>query len=100
MKKIFIIAGGYSKEREISLDTSKSVFKELSKTKKYKIKIDEPDGELVNKLRKFKPDVVKMVIYKQYLKQKRWSIHTQEFYLHLWQWIKKYQKKSMLKIKY
>ena len=66
MKKIFIIAGGYSKEREISLDTSKSVFKELSKTKKYKIKIDEPDGELVNKLRKFKPDVVLNLLHGRY----------------------------------
>ena len=31
MKKILIIAGGYSKEREISLLTAKSVYKELKK---------------------------------------------------------------------
>ena len=31
MKKIFIIAGGYSKEREISIKTANSVYKELDK---------------------------------------------------------------------
>ena len=35
MKKIFILAGGYSKEREISLQTAKSVHKELRKDKDY-----------------------------------------------------------------
>ena len=32
MKKILILAGGYSKEKEISLKTAKSVFSELNKT--------------------------------------------------------------------
>ena len=36
MKKVLIIAGGYSKEREISILTAKSVFKELKKNNKYK----------------------------------------------------------------
>ena len=42
-KKILIIAGGYSKEREISLLTARSVYKELSKSKKYlaKMAVDE-----------------------------------------------------------
>ena len=31
MKKILIVAGGYSNEREISLLTAKSVLKELKK---------------------------------------------------------------------
>ena len=31
MKKIIILAGGYSREREVSLDTAKSVIKELKK---------------------------------------------------------------------
>ena len=44
MNKILIIAGGYSKEREISFQTAKSVYAELKKNKKYKIKIKEPDG--------------------------------------------------------
>ena len=33
MEKIFILAGGYSKEREISLNTAKSVYRELKKIK-------------------------------------------------------------------
>ena len=39
MKKILILSGGYSKEREISLQTADSVYKELKKNKKYNIKI-------------------------------------------------------------
>ena len=58
MKKILIVAGGYSKEREISIKTAKSVFKELNKDKKFKIKIIEPDGNFVKKLRTFKPSLV------------------------------------------
>ena len=38
MKKILILAGGYSNEKEISLKTAKSVYKELSKDKKKNIK--------------------------------------------------------------
>ena len=57
MKKIFIIAGGYSKEREISIKTAKSVHSELIKDKNYKIKIFEPDGLFTKNLRTFKPDV-------------------------------------------
>ena len=41
MKKIFILAGVYSKEREISLKTAKSVHKELIKNTNYNIKIQE-----------------------------------------------------------
>ena len=58
MKKILIVAGGYSKEREISIKTAKSVFKELNKDKKFKINIAEPDGNFVKKLRTFKPSLV------------------------------------------
>ena len=36
MKKIFIVAGGYSKEREVSLLTAKSVYQELKKIKNIK----------------------------------------------------------------
>ena len=38
MKKILILAGGYSKEKEVSIQTAKSVYSELNKDKKYKIK--------------------------------------------------------------
>ncbi len=66
MKKIFIIAGGYSKEREISLDTAKSVFSELCKDKKYIIKIHEPDGNFIKNMRNFKPDVVLNLLHGRY----------------------------------
>ncbi len=57
MKKILILGGGFSKEREISLITAKSVFKTLKKNK-YKAVICEPDGKLIEKIKSFKPHVV------------------------------------------
>ncbi len=57
MKKILILGGGFSKERAISLVTSKSVLKALKK-KKYKTIICEPDGKLIEKIKSFKPNVV------------------------------------------
>ena len=57
MKKILILGGGFSKEREISLITAKSVFKALKKNK-YKAIICEPDGKLIEKIKSFKPHVV------------------------------------------
>ena len=65
-KKILLIAGGYSNKREISLLTAKSVFQELKKNKKYKLKITEPDGKFVKKLRSFKPDVVLNLLHGRY----------------------------------
>ena len=66
MKKIFILAGGYSKEREISLRTAKSVHQELIKDNDYNIKIQEPNGEFIKHLRKFKPDVVLNLLHGRY----------------------------------
>ena len=66
MKKILIIAGGYSKEREISLLTAKSVYKELKKNKKYKILVREPNGSFVKELRKFKPQLVLNLLHGRY----------------------------------
>ena len=63
-KKILIIAGGFSREREISLQTAKVVFKEIKK--KYLTKICEPNGELINNLRSFKPDVVFNALHGRY----------------------------------
>ena len=65
-KKILLIAGGYSNEREISLQTAKSVYLELKKNKKYNIKISEPDGNFIKKLRLFKPDVVLNLLHGRY----------------------------------
>ncbi len=66
MKKILILAGGYSKERAISILTAKSVYKELKKIKKYKIKIIEPDGTFVKELRLYKPDLVFNLLHGRY----------------------------------
>ena len=57
MKKILILGGGFSKERAISLDTAKSVLKALKK-KSYKAIICEPDGNLIKKIKSFRPNVV------------------------------------------
>ena len=57
MKKILILGGGFSKERAISLDTAKSVLKALKK-KGYEAIICEPDGQLIKKIKSFKPNVV------------------------------------------
>ena len=65
-KKVLIIAGGYSKEREISLDTAKSVYNELKKNNKYQIQIYEPKGEFVKDIRKFKPQVVLNLLHGRY----------------------------------
>ena len=56
-KKILIIAGGYSNEREISLKTARSVYLELKKSKKYTIEVTEPDGNFVKKINSFNPDL-------------------------------------------
>ncbi len=66
MKKILILAGGYSNEREISFRTAKSVYSELKKNKKYILKIKEPDGSFIRELRKFKPDLVFNLLHGRY----------------------------------
>ena len=63
-KKLLILAGGFSREREISLITAKAVFKKIKK--KYRVKICEPDGKLVATLRKFKPNVVFNALHGRY----------------------------------
>ena len=66
MKKILILAGGYSKEKEISIKTAKSVFRELNKDKKYNIKVVNPDGKFVEVLRNFKPNTVLNLLHGRY----------------------------------
>ena len=66
MKKILILAGGYSKEKEISLQTAKSVLYELNKDKKYLLKVVNPDGQFIKALRKFKPNVVLNLLHGRY----------------------------------
>ena len=57
IKKILILGGGISKERSISIKTAKAVLRALKK-KNYKAIICEPDGNLTNIIKKFKPDIV------------------------------------------
>ncbi len=64
-KKILIISGGISKEREISLQTGNQVAKELKKNG-YKIKICEPNLNLNNLAKKFKPDVIFNALHGQF----------------------------------
>ncbi len=66
MKKILILAGGYSKEKEVSLQTAKSVYSELKKDRRYKIKVVNPDGKFVEILRKFKPNTVLNLLHGRY----------------------------------
>ena len=63
--KILIISGGYSKEREISLQTGNQVAKELKKNG-YKIKICEPDYKLFNLAKNYKPDIIFNALHGQY----------------------------------
>ena len=65
-KKILIIAGGYSNEREISLKTARSVYLELKKSKKYIVEVTEPDGNFVKKIKTFKPNIVFNLLHGRY----------------------------------
>jgi len=64
-KKILIISGGYSKEREISLQTGNQVAKELKKNG-YLIKICEPNYDLYNLAKNFKPNIIFNALHGQY----------------------------------
>jgi D-alanine-D-alanine ligase len=64
-KKILIISGGISKEREISLKTGKQVAKEL-KENNYMIKICEPDYNLINIIKKFRPNIIFNALHGQF----------------------------------
>ncbi len=64
-KKILIISGGASKEREISLQTGNQVAKELKKNG-YIIKVCEPNHHLFNVAKKFKPKIIFNALHGQY----------------------------------
>ena len=63
-KKILILAGGFSREKEISLKTAKAVFNEIKR--KYHVGIIEPNGDLIKNLRSFKPNVVFNALHGRY----------------------------------
>ena len=64
-KKVLILSGGISKERLISLDTGLQVAKELKKNG-YKVKISEPDNNLVKNIKNFKPSVIFNALHGQF----------------------------------
>tara|TARA_B100000989_G_scaffold87736_1_gene63301 strand:+ start:739 stop:1650 length:912 start_codon:yes stop_codon:yes gene_type:complete len=55
-KKILVVGGGYSKERIISLKTSKAVINSIKKL--YNVKFCEPDQNFASIIKTFKPDVI------------------------------------------
>ncbi len=64
-KNILIISGGISKERLISLETAKAVYKELKKNN-YNVVLCEPDNNLKDKIKLFKPNVVFNALHGQF----------------------------------
>ena len=54
MKKILILAGGYSKEKEVSIQTAKSVYSELNKDRTTTL------NDLINQQTRFGRDVVNL----------------------------------------
>ena len=55
-KKVLVLGGGLSKEREISFKSARAVFKSIKK--KYNVEIFDPSKDIVHKILSFKPDVV------------------------------------------
>ncbi len=64
-KKILVISGGISKEREISLQTGNQVSKELKKNG-YLVKTCEPNHHLFNLTKSFKPDIIFNALHGQF----------------------------------
>ncbi len=64
-KKILIISGGISKEREISLKTGRQVARELMKNK-YRVKITEPDYKLISTIKSFNPNIIFNALHGQF----------------------------------
>ena len=64
-KKILIISGGFSKEREISLQTGNQVAKELKKNK-FIVKICEPNHNLLEIIKKFRPNKIFNALHGRY----------------------------------
>jgi len=64
-KKILIISGGVSKEREISLETGFQVAREL-KQNNFEVKICEPNFQLSEIIKKFKPKIIFNALHGQF----------------------------------
>ena len=64
-KKILIISGGISKEREISLETGFQVARELIQNN-FEVKICEPNFQLSKIIKKFKPKIIFNALHGQF----------------------------------
>ena len=64
-KKILVISGGISKERDISLDTGRQVTRELSNNG-FNVKIAEPDFRLIKIIKLFKPSIIFNALHGQF----------------------------------
>ena len=64
-KKILVLCGGRSKEREISLETGREVTRELKKNK-YRVIMSEPDISLVKKIKSYKPNIIFNALHGQF----------------------------------
>ena len=60
-----MLCGGISKERLISLETGKEVAKELKKNK-YKVRVCEPDNNLLRNIKSYKPEVIFNALHGQF----------------------------------
>ena len=63
-KKVLILAGGYSKERDISLQTAKAVYKQIKNN--YFCKTIDPKNGFIKEIKKFRPDVVFNALHGRY----------------------------------
>ncbi len=63
-KKILILAGGYSKERDISFKTAKAVYKQIKN--RYNCKILDPKGNFIEKIKQFKPQIIFNALHGRY----------------------------------
>ncbi len=63
-KKLLILAGGYSREREISIQTAKAVFKQIKND--YNCRILDPRNNFIAEIRKFKPHVIFNALHGRY----------------------------------
>jgi len=64
-KKILVLCGGVSKERLISLETGHEVAKELKKNK-YRVRVCEPDNNLLKNIKSYKPEVIFNALHGQF----------------------------------
>ena len=64
-KKILIISGGISKERQISLETGRQVSKVLVQNN-FEVKICEPNFQLPQIIKKFKPKIIFNALHGQF----------------------------------